>query len=993
MPDDKPADKAWNHVLERYVVFLRDVIEPAVCTDSTPVDAAVWQTVDPVPFAVARGQNFTPISLGFTWGPAWSTAWFRVRATVPSAMAGRRVVFRFSTDTEALVWQPVTGSTSGGVPMQGMDVNRDALTLFDIAAGGEAVELYVEAACNHAFGHKGLQWDPPEIHRRWNSGAPGYFEKCELAVLDERVQRLKWVYSFAVQLAKELPSDSARAQGLHAALRQATNSIRDNRVAADAPGAIEVLERVLSLPASGSATNCHAVGHAHIDTAWLWPLRETRRKCLRTFSNVLRIMDRYPEFVFLCSQAQQYEYVEQDSPELFEQIKRRVAEGRWEPGGAMWIEPDCTCPSGESLVRQILFADRYWRERFGDERGKQRFLYLPDTFGFPAQLPQIMKLAGLDTFITNKLHWNSHNVFPQTTFIWRGLDDSEVLGHNTPGMDYNAINTPRELLRGERTHKNKDLASADEGPVGARWLQPFGYGDGGGGPTEWSLEFARLAENCDGLPRVRLSSLNAFLDGLHADVALARKRDPASVHVHSGELYLELHRGTYTTHAKMKQGNAQSEELLRRAEELAFGGPTALEPSQANAIKARLDSAWKLVLLNQFHDILPGSSITWVYEDAARDYARVREIAQGVIDEVAPTWGAVAAKSTRAGSEAACHAVERGTSVELCCGDRRVVVTDGQIAELLGVSLGEGFSSLGLFDDRPRLWDAWDIDEEFIQAGDAIRGGWSRVNASSDAGSPSSASVSYERTIGRGSTIRMTFELRPGEGFVRVHVRVDWREEHRLLKWKFMPRERGPVVLGTQFGERAVPRTRNNSIERAAFEWQFQRSVRVLEGVGRDRIFAIIAPEKYGVSVTADAVYLSLLRSTRYPDPLADIGVHEFSVGLAIGSKAEIDLAEEAMCRPQPGSWRMLETELRVESIKRAEVGDEVIVRLLNACDHRRSASVKWNVPVSRVRVFDLLERSRSAADTSSVNIEPDGHVRITCRAWEIVTLAVTRGS
>lgn len=1064
---------AWTFALERFAVFLRDVIEPAVYPAVAPLEAAAFQSVEPVAAGEAFRATYSPVSVGWQWGPRWSTAWFRLRGTVPVSMAGRHVMLRFSTDTEALLWLPDARGTPA--PHHGLDANRDAITLHASAKGGERVELHVEAACNHMFGDRGLQWDPPEIHRRWSSATPGLFERCELAVRDDAVWRLKWVYAFVLDLAKQMPPDSARGQQLFGVLRRATNMLPDDAVAAHAAEACALLESVVRPPqagAAGSATLCHAVGHAHIDTAWLWPLRETKRKCLRTFSTVLRNMEADPDYRFLCSQAQQYEYVRERSPELFAQIKQRVAEGRWEPGGAMWIEPDCTCPSGESLIRQCLYADRYWRQHFGDERGRQRFLYLPDTFGFPAQLPQIMRHCGLDTFITNKLHWNSHTTFPHTTFLWRGLDGSEVLAHQTPGMDYNASNTPKELIRGERTHKNKDLPGVDAHAIeprasasgradtarahGARWLQPFGFGDGGGGPTDWSILYARLAKDCDALPRVSFSSVTDFCDALHADVQHTLNHDPHAVPTHDGELYLEMHRGTYTTHARIKQQNAECEELLRQAEILTFAGPTRLPRDQEFAAKAELDRAWKLLLLNQFHDILPGSSITWVYEDAAKDYAQVRRICEGLIDAGAARWAAALVPGptdrvcsinlsnvpTRPAPDAAGLVTPPTNPMSIRLGEGHGDVPDdlalrrdgltiqndlflvrfdeqGRVAELLdrhphtdtpptrycgpdvpGRSLP--LNELALYEDRPRLWDAWDIDAEHVQKRVPIDG---PVEHEIVTESPRQVSIRFTRALGPASRLVQTITVdapRLAPPVITFDTRIDWHEEHRLLKVLF-PLSLRPerVRLGTQLGWR---RPLSSS---AAFEVPFHRSI-VEDDTGLSWAF----PDRYGASILGGTLGVSLLRSTRYPDPTADIGPQRIRYAIALtGNIPDKQSWTDGFCRPplavavptkagspgpsnpslpsDPRRWSPLHTFLVVEAIKLAEDDDRLIVRLANRDEHRVREPLYWHIPVSDVHPVDGLERP-----LRHDGIEHDaaaGTTYLTLRPFEIVTLAVKR--
>lgn len=310
-------------------------------------------------------------------------------------------------------------------------------------------DLLVEGACNLPLGISTFWWDHPELQTRWREPQPGRLESAELVVVDEAAWRYAQAWDFLRRLMLALPEDAPRAVEI-------ANGLRDIHASIDArdpvPGMEDTAAALDELVQGGAhtpATACVAVGHAHIDTAWLWPLRETRRKCVRSFSNVLRLQERFRDFHFLCSQAQQYEYVKQDAPEVYAQIARRVKEGRWEAGGAMWIEPDCTCPSGESFVRQIVHGTGFWENEFG-AAGKQRFLYLPDTFGFPPCLPQIARLGGLDTFITNKMSWCETNRFPHVTFMWRGLDGSEILTHLTPGHNYNSSIEPKDMLYGEK---------------------------------------------------------------------------------------------------------------------------------------------------------------------------------------------------------------------------------------------------------------------------------------------------------------------------------------------------------------------------------------------------------------------------------------------------------------------------------------------------------------------------------------------------------------
>lgn len=963
-----PSDYELN--ISRYQTFLRDCLDSAVYSGACPLTASMFALTDPKADPMspeeALKQSFTPVQTGLRWGPKWSTAWFRVTGTVPASLADQHVVLRFSSGTEAQVWEK--NASGAWVAAQGLDVNRDALTLTSQAKGGEAVDVLIEAACNHPFGVMGFEWDPAEVVARWNSDQPGRFELCEAAALDTLAWEVKHAYAFALGLIKELSSrngqgplqeiaaESSRAMNLYGALRQATTQIEpylkslgETQAARESMEAgLTTLTHALKVNASGSTTVCHAVGHAHIDTAWLWPIRETKRKCLRSFSNQLRLMERFPDYVFLCSQAQQYAWVKEQSPELFAQIATRVEEGRWEPGGAMWIEPDANCPSGESLIRQILHGTNFWKREFG-QAGNQSFLYLPDTFGFPASLPQIMAHAGLKMFITNKMVWNRSNVFPHTTFVWRGIDGSEVLAHNTPGHDYNAVNTPKELRRGEVNHRNRDRSVSVSEP--ARWLQPFGYGDGGGGPTDWSIRYAQYAADCDGMPKVMLSRVDEFIEHIERQHALTLGT-PEALPTWWGELYLEIHRGTLTSQAWIKEANRRAEEDLRFAEVLAWAGPEAHEdPAQA---QAKLDKAWKTVLLNQFHDILPGSSIGWVYEDARRDFARVSKVTDALIEKGTTRW--LSHMSTRGvrkpvGVFNPCS-VERSGVIELPDGslafarhvpalglriidqahlhgcvpvtikdrlesDGDIELTNGlitarineagQVSYLSRVGLDHEFfqrdddgahipmNQLVLYEDVPHMWDAWDIDPSYEDKAYPVMGEVESIEIICE--EPLRCAVRVTRALGAKSRIEQVYTLDAGSSRLDIHSKVQWHESRTMLRALFPTSIMAMnATYDIQMGTLERPTHRNTSWDSAKFEVCAHRWMDLSErGAG----LALLNDSKYGHSCHEGTLGISLLRSPKHPDPEADQGEHEFTYSLL----------------PHEGDWRGADVDREAEAL------------------------------------------------------------------------------
>lgn len=420
--------------LQRLRWILDEHIRPAVWGEAVPLDVAAHHVEgEPEPAEVALAADYEPFAVGERWGPPWGTSWFRITGRVPAEWAGQHVVAKLATGLhprvgfggEALVWQ-------NGEPQQGLSWDHDEYPVVPAAtaavAGGESVELHLEAAANpYLLGGVRSGRDPVPLYMPEPEGAPLLrFGRADLVVKHDEVAALADDVDVLLALGRELGTGDRRGAQVVAALEEAARRLDLDDVVGTAKAARAPLAEVLAVRASSAAHRVTAVGHAHIDTAWLWPLRETRRKVARTFSTALRLMDEYPEYVFLASQPQQYAWLQEDHPTLFEGIRRRVAEGRWEVVGAMWVEADCNLPSGESLVRQLVHGKRYFREQFGVD---SREVWLPDVFGYCAQLPQIMRRAGVERFLTQKLSWNDTNRPPHSTFWWEGLDGSAVLAH------------------------------------------------------------------------------------------------------------------------------------------------------------------------------------------------------------------------------------------------------------------------------------------------------------------------------------------------------------------------------------------------------------------------------------------------------------------------------------------------------------------------------------------------------------------------------------
>ena len=803
-----------------FETFHDEVLAPLIVLESAPLKVSVFQCKEHLRPGNVQDKDFQPVETGWRWGPIWSTAWFKLEGTIPRSMNGHALTLHFSSGTEALLWKDDT-------PWHGFDPYH-----LHAPVGrpyGNDASFLVEAACNRPLGASLFWWEHGEEHARWREKEPGRLEHAELQVRDETIERFCATWMFIVRMIRTMDETTALGHALVDGLRGIKKELLQGDPSRLIPRMMRPIEELMGRGAKGPS-RCIAIGHAHIDTAWLWTLDETRRKCLRTFATQLRNLERFPGFRFLCSQPQQYAFIEEESPELFEQITRQVRGGRWEPFGAMWVEPDANIPSGESLIRQILHGTAYFKDRFGSS-APQEALYLPDTFGFPASLPQICRLSGLKTFITNKIAWSETNRFPHVTFNWRGIDGSDVLTHLTPGHNYNSSIMPQDFVDAESR-----LIESD-GVRCRSWLQPYGWGDGGGGPDTEQIRNVEFGARMAALPAVESISATRFCRELAEEFADAPEKP-----VWDGELYLELHRGTYTSHARLKAANRKAERDLRVIEALAVAEELECRGFMKE-MTPWLDSTWKTVLLNQFHDILPGSSIQEVNEQAHEQLDRVHLDCEKMIDDAMQriamrldtrgmkrpqlTWNP--SSTSRSGvidSDSGQRLVEdipplgfkvidlqempepsnpvEGTAGSL---DNGLVGVDidatGRISgmRLRGepIPCNQPLNTLVLHSDRPRRWEAWDIDRDHddhceLQVHDA-----ERITLAEE--SMLRSVIECEKRIGACSRILQRYVLEAGSPVIRIETILDWHEDHMLLRALFQPAVRSRfATYGIQFG-------------------------------------------------------------------------------------------------------------------------------------------------------------------------------------------------
>jgi alpha-mannosidase len=1026
-----------RHIVEeRIAKFLQQVVRPALYRDDPlTLELAAWQVPgEPVPVAEALAAAYEPVSIGDTWGGPWSTTWLKAAGRIPQEWAGQRVeaVFDLGFDLSRGPGGQAEGFVhdAAGSPVQGLHPHHRSVLLAESAAGGEPVDLLVELAANPTI--QGSVSVGTHFGSRETAGTEHLYQlrTAQIAVRENAVWHLLHDVEVLDELMRELPEGGSRRHGILRALVRAMDAVDVRAVAATAQDARDRLADVLSRPAYASAHTVTAVGHAHIDSAWLWPIRETVRKCARTFTNMTTLAQEYPELVFACSSAQQYAWMKEHRPEIFEQIKKAVSEGNWAPVGGMWVEADGNLPGGEALARQLVYGRRFFTAEFGIP---QDGVWLPDSFGYTAAYPQLAVLAGAKWFLTQKLSWNETNRLPHHTFDWEGIDGTRIFTHFPPVDTYNASLTGAELAHAERNFADKGVAT--------RSLAPFGFGDGGGGPTREMLEKARRLRDLEGSTKVEVGDPSAFFDAARAEY----ERLP----VWRGELYLENHRGTYTSQARTKHGNRRAEALLREAE---LWAAAAAVRTGAPYPYEQLESVWQRVLLHQFHDILPGSSIAWVHQEAeavhrelqgelagligaaldggdsetsffnAGPYAR-REVvvlpAGTTAENGQPLSGGRQAVLVEAPALGSGGAVPSGLPPVTATAEDGVITLDNgvlriridanglvrsvydQRARREALAPDRPGNLLQLHPDDPNLWSAWNIDHYYR---DTVRDlTEASVVRIAEAG-PLLAEVLIERRFGDSHLVQH-LELTAGSAQLTVRTEIDWQERDTLLKAAWPLNVHAEVERAEiQFGHVQRPTHENTSWDAARFELWAHRWVHVGEhGWGA----AVVNDSTYGHDVsrltrpdggTTTTLRLSLLRSPHSPDPQADRGRHTFSYGLVVGAGVgEAVAAGYALNLPlrpagrAPAGGAPLITvdnpDIVVESVKLADDrGGDVVVRLYESRGGTASGLLRTDFAVASAHVTDLLEEP-----LAPLPLAADGSLPLELRPFQIQTLRLRR--
>ena len=972
-----------------------------------------------------------------TWGYADCYAWMKHSFTVPTRFAGRPVYYQIlPQEGKKWAWgSPQALLYANGEALQGFDSNHTRTRLLDCAQGGEHYEMLLNL---YAGG-------------RDYEGKIG--TRLRLLSVDDEVEKLYWHLRTPLEVANLKEPDELARIHLLQTLNEAVSLVSFHLPYGEdflesVREATAYLEKELYGKREMEAT-VSAVGHTHIDVAWLWTIDQVRQKSCRSFATVLKLMEEYPNYHFMSSQPKLYSFVKERHPEVYEKIRQRVKEGRWEPEGGMWVEADCNLTSGESLVRQFLFGKRFFKEEFGVDN---KILWLPDVFGYSAAMPQILKKCGIDYFMTTKLAWNEFNKVPYDTMNWEGIDGSEVFTHmiTTLGVGqpetsffttYNGMLHPDAIMGGWDRYQNKDINNDI--------LISYGYGDGGGGPTRRMLETSkRMEKGIKGVPKVRQAFARTYFDELHEKVKDS-KRLPTWI----GELYFEFHRGTYTSMARNKRGNRKSEYAMMELELLSVLAENAGKAYPTE----ELNRMWEMILTNQFHDILPGSSIHEVYEQTKKEYAEIAETSAKLIgermealcgtkDESVTVWNTLGHRRNDV-VETAAEAMTDGTTVYPVqqTKDGAIVYaenlpskgyqvlrpTSGAAAEtpFAVTEAGEGYTletpfytiqidangeftslfdkendrevlqsgttgnELRIYEDKPLQYSAWNLDifhtEKSWKVEGVRRMEWTENG-------PVRATLEIEREV-MDTVIRQQIHFYAKDRRIDFETYVDWKFAEHVLKVHFpVDVHSDEATFDIQFGNVTRKLHTNTSWDQARFEVCGHKWADISEG---SYGVSLMNDCKYGYSMKNRVMTQTLIKSGTEPNLTADQEEHFFTYSLYphAGTWREAGTEQEALNLNVPAKavagaaekdrMEFLSVDKRdvvLETVKKAEDGDGVIVRLYEVENARTKVTLHCAEAIASAEETDLLENPIEGALGVKEN-----EIELTIKPYEIRTIRI----
>lgn len=948
------------------------------------LSVSYFTTMEHIPFEQAAQGHYAPAPVGMKWGRKWEYGWFRTQLVIPEELAGKRVVFTLNTAEEMLVW--VNGREAGAI-----DKRHRFITLSRSARAGDAYEIYAECYAGHGIRNEGagpVGWgeepvpEPPEYQVTVG--------QSHFGVWNEALFQVAMDYLTLYSLVQKLPEKSLRAMKIVEGLKKFTYiadfELPEPEMTASILEAGKLLKPLLECRNGSTAPEYTVFGQSHLDLAWLWPVEETVRKAARTYTNQLALMEEYDDYRFLLCEPPILEWLRSLYPNVYESVREKVREGKFYPDGALWVESDTNIPSGESLIRQFVWGKRWFRGELGIE---SQMAWMPDTFGFSAALPQIMKKCRIPYFATQKLIRQSPECqpFPYNIFWWEGMDGSRVLAHTF--KKNNANFQPGDLIT--RWEEDRVQQENIDG-----LMFPFGFGDGGGGPTRQMLEMARRCVDLEGAPRCRMESPVKYFE-----------HHSQPVDTFCGELYLAWHRGTLTSQAKTKKGIRDAENALRRTE-FFLSRQRLSGRKMPDNWKQRLEALWKKLLFQQFHDIAPGTSIARVHERAERELHEVCAGCNELLGEM--TAGAAPSQGCRVAYNClswprriqgvtvpaqSCVVVEPSAVPEhpvqlrylgqekgyemsnayLTCrvngrGELVSVKKQGGDTEYLA---GVG-NRLLMFKDVNTCYDAWELGSMYENLPVPLE---EHVTVTMQPGTYRAA-LEINRKIGD-SALRQEIVLMADSPCIEFVTQIDWQERHKLLKVAFPVNAHAKEAIHEiQFGYVKRPTHRSYQTDKDRFEVCNHRYSALTDGAHGA---AVLNDGKYGVNVVDNEIRLTLLKSAMMPDQNADRGMQQFTYAFYPfdGAFADSDVPQRAAEQNEPVVFSGIadglgpifladEKNILVETIKPADTMDNaLLVRAYEATGKQTDCAFTVNPRITKIVETDMLEENPQ-------NVNP-GHV------------------
>lgn len=918
------------------------------------VEVELSKSREPVVPGKQYKLKYKKIMPGDVWAEhVFNCGWFHVTGQIPSEYAGKHVVLYMDIDGEGTIYEgtvPIAMITNRNSYEEELSPERGKNI---IELSSDKIDLYLDGGFN------GLSIMEPY--------GKGYFRDGYIAIAHDEYIDIFYDYYTA----------STYFSGLKEKEREETEKLLDEAFDKICSGNIEEAKAILDGIMKGQPSDFTftAIGHSHLDLAWLWPVRETKRKAIRTFTKQLLNLEEYPDYVYGASQPWQFEQVKNIHPELFERIRKAVEEGRFEPQGGMYVESDTNLTSGESLIRQIHYGKDFFSKQFNQN---MRICWLPDVFGYNGNLPQILKKSGIPYFFTIKLSWNEHNRFPYRSFLWKGIDGSDVLVHMSPNEDYNGDGSPIHIQASYENYPEKNISREA--------IYTYGIGDGGGGPSRAHIELLRRQKSLPGRPVVKSGKTIDFFDRLN----LIRDKLPQ----YQGELYLEKHQGTYTTQARNKRGNRKMEYGLQNLEALAVFAMLKgySYPSE------EIDNWWKEVLLYQFHDIIPGSSINRVYKESV---ARYEIMAKEIEDKTAEILTFLAGKGEKEIIFNPISFVRKGISgwgfgtIQKENDEKKLIAEDGVLSngiltarfnkdgEIISLTDADGkeygngvLNRFKLFYDRKLFFNAWDIDwKYFAKKGRTITAYKTEYSVDIE-----KATVTSHYRFGNSNMIQKVI-LQKGEDILRFNTEVNWHNVNHMLRTEFYTAaDPDEVTCDIQLGRIVRSARDNTSIEQAQFEICAHKYVDLSDENGG---FSLINDCKYGHRVKNGMISLNLLRSPVFPDPEADRGYQQFDyaiyphTGSCDSRTAERGYGFNKPLRnfkgaevPQFG-FTVSNPETIIDTVKKSYEGNDIVIRMYENSGKAQDTALTVPFEYDRLLVTDLLEKNGISGEISSLHFKP----------------------